>query len=337
MKSRKWFLTINNWCDEEWQKCLVEIKDTEYGICCKEVGAQGTPHLHLWLRYKNARTFKSIQKKFNRANIQEGKGRDSDQKYLKKDNEFEEFGTMEKQGKRNDIEVIKDIVKKGGTMSDIISESTSYQSMKCGELLLKYNELPRDSDQKYLKKDHEFEEFGTMEKQGKRNDIEVIKDIVKKGGTMSDIISESTSYQSMKCGELLLKYNELPREIEKIEVIWYYGESGSGKTKSIFDTEVNIFRPTTYKWWEGYDGHSVVLIDDFRPTFCSFVNLLKLTDIYPFRVQTKGGSRQVKYKKIYITSHLSPAQYYEELDKGDYLQLKRRITCLKCFDTEVKG
>jgi hypothetical protein len=154
---------------------------------------------------------------------------------------------------------------------------------------------------------------------------------------MSDIISESTSYQSMKCGELLLKYNELPREIEKIEVIWYYGESGSGKTKSIFDTEVNIFRPTTYKWWEGYDGHSVVLIDDFRPTFCSFVNLLKLTDIYPFRVQTKGGSRQVKYKKIYITSHLSPAQYYEELDKGDYLQLKRRITCLKCFDTEVKG
>lgn len=269
MKSRKWFLTINNYSDEEWNKALKEITQTEYGICCQEVGAQGTPHLHIWLRYKNARDFTSIQKKFPRANIQEGKGRDSDQDYLKKDNEYVEYGTREKQGKRNDLDTIKKIVKNGGNMNDIIDHSTSYQSMKCGELLLKYRETPRD--------------------------------------------------------------------VSPIEVIWFYGKSGSGKTKTIFDTEVDIFRPTTYKWWEGYDGHSVVLIDDFRPSFCSFVNLLKLTDIYPFRVQTKGGSRQVKYKKIYITSHLSPEQYYEDLEEGDYLQLKRRITRLKCFDTEVEG
>lgn len=269
MKSRKWFLTINNYSNEEWDTCIKEIKNTKYGICCREVGAQGTPHIHLWLHYSNARTFNSIQKKFNRANIQEGKG--------------------------------------------------------------------RDSDQSYLKKDGDFEEFGEMEKQGKRSDLDTIKKIVKNGGNMNDIINVSTSYQSMKCGELLLKYCEEPRPIEPIEVIWFYGKSGSGKSKTIFDTEVNLFRPTTYKWWEGYDGHTTVLVDDWRPNWCSFVNLLKLTDIYPFRVQTKGGSRQVKYNKIYFTSHLSPAQYFEELEESDYLQLKRRITLLKCFDTEVKG
>ena len=269
-KSRKWFLTINNWVDGDWIEAKSIIKNCSYGICCQEIGEKnGVPHLHIWLHFKNARSFKSLQKKFPRANIQVGKGLDSHQVYLKKDGKFEEFGVCEKQGKRNDI--------------------------------------------------HE------------------IKNIVNNGGNMQDIINVSTSYQSMKCGELLLKYCEQPRPIEKIEVIWFYGESGTGKSKTIFDTEVNIFRPTTYKWWEGYDGHTTVLVDDWRPSWCSFVNLLKLTDIYPFRVQTKGGSRQVKYKKIYFTSHLSPAQYFEDLDDSDYLQLKRRITLLKCFDTEVKG
>ena len=269
IKSRKWFLTINNWEEKEWSAACSEIKNCKYGICCKEVGAQGTPHLHIWLHYKNAISDKSIQKKFPRCWKQPGEGRDSDQSYLKKDGEYEEYGVIEKQGKRNDLEAIKEIVNNGGGMKEIIEVSTNYQSMRCGELLLKHLETPRD--------------------------------------------------------------------VSPIEVIWHYGVSGSGKTKTIFDTEVNIFRPTSYKWWEGYDGHSVVLIDDWRPSWCSFVNLLKLTDIYPFRVQTKGGSRQVKYKKIYFTSHLSPAQYYEDLDKGDYLQLKRRITRLMCFDTEVKG
>lgn len=266
---RKWFLTINNYSEKEWEMAKSEIKNCKYGLCCKEVGEEGTPHIHIWLHYKNARSDSSIQKKFKRANKQVGKGRDQDQSYLKKDGIFEEFGEMEQQGKRNDI-----------------------------------NE---------------------------------IKKIVKEGGKMEDIIDVSTSYQSMKCGELLLKYQETPREVGPIEVHWFYGKPETGKTRKIFDTEVNIFRPTTYKWWEGYDAHQVVLIDDWRPTWCSFVNLLKLTDIYPFRVQTKGGSRQAKYKKIYFTSHLSPREYFEELEDSDYLQLKRRITNLQCFDTEVKG
>ena len=93
---------------------------------------------------------------------------------------------------------------------------------------------------------------------------------------MNDVIGVSTSYQSMKCGELLLKYKEPARPVDKIEVYWFYGKSGSGKSKKVFDTEVNIFRPTTYKWWDGYDRNDVVLIDDWRPSWCSFVNLLKL-------------------------------------------------------------
>lgn len=268
---RRWFLTINNYSEKEWAKSQSEIKNTNYGICCKERGEKTkTPHIHVWLHFKNARSFKSIKKKFPRANIQVGKGTD--------------------------------------------------QQVR-----------------KYLTKEGKYVEFGEMQQQGKRNDIEDIKELISKGAGMKEIIKVSTSYQSMKCGELILKYQEKPREVKPIQVIWFWGAAGTGKTKKVFDTEVDIYRPTTYKWWEGYDKHKVVLIDDWRPTWCSFVNLLKLTDIYPFRVQCKGGSRQVRYEKIYFTSHSSPEEYFEALDKDDYEQLKRRITKTIHFDTEVKG
>ena len=35
-----------------------------------------------------------------------------------------------------------------------------------------------------------------------------------------------------------------------------------------------------YKFWEGYDGHDNVIIDDIRGDFCKFHQLLKLLDRY---------------------------------------------------------
>eukprot|EP00955_Chlamydomonas_euryale_P096662 365026-Chlamydomonas_euryale.AAC.1 len=52
------------------------------------------------------------------------------------------------------------------------------------------------------------------------------------------------------------------------EVRWYWGESGSGKTRAAHEW----LGPDTYtcmdniKWFQGYDRHECVLIDDFRRT-----------------------------------------------------------------------
>lgn len=259
MSKRKFFLTINNYSEAEWLGAVLEISKCQYGICCKEVGTEkNVPHIHVWLHYENARTFTSINKKFPRANIQEGKG--------------------------------------------------------------------RDSDQVYLKKDGAFVEHGTMEKQGKRNDIDTVKKIIKSGGSMVNVVDSVSSFQAIRGAELILKYYEPTRPIKPIKVFWFWGRAGSGKTKRVFDTEVDIFIPTSHKWWEGYDKHKVVLVDDWRPSWCSFENLLKLTDIYPFRVETKGGSRQTQYDTIYFTSHQSPREYFSEHTDDEYEQLNRRIT-----------
>lgn len=192
---------------------------------------------------------------------------------------------------------------------------------------------------KYCSKDENFLEWGTRPTgQGRRSDLENVKDIVKSGGKMIDIIDKSSNYQSLKMGEFLLKYLEKPREIKKIDVYWLWGESGSGKTKWVYDKfGTEVFRPVNEKWWEGYDGHKIVLLDDFRPEFCSFVRLLQLTDIYPFKVECKGGSRHIQYHTIIITAPVDASTMWRGETKESLEQIKRRITLEQKFGTEVKG
>lgn len=166
-------------------------------------------------------------------------------------------------------------------------------------------------------------------KRGERTDLEIARNIVKTTYKMRDVVEATTSCQAIRSSEIWLKYREPERRVGPIEVIWYWGESGSGKTRAVYEENEEVFRPTTYKWWEGYDGHEVVLFDEFRRDFCKFHELLALLDIYPYRVETKGGSRQMVATKIYITSCFSPENMYET--REDLYQLTRRITTIKEF------
>lgn len=192
---------------------------------------------------------------------------------------------------------------------------------------------------KYCSKDEDFIEWGDRPSgQGRRSDLDTVKELVKSGGKMKDVIDKGSNYQSLKMGEFLLKYLEKPREIKPIEVYWLYGESGTGKTKYVYDKYgTEVFRPVSDKWWEGYDGEKVVLLDDFRPAFCSFVRLLQFTDIYPFKVECKGGSRHVQYETIIITAPTDYSTMWSSETKEDLEQLKRRITLEQKFGTEVEG
>jgi len=184
-------------------------------------------------------------------------------------------------------------------------------------------------NQRYCEKDGNLLlEVGKPLQQGKRTDIERAVEIIKETQSVGAVLESVNNYQAVRHAELYLKYKEKKRPVAPIEVIWIHGTSGRGKTKKVYDDNEDVFTPTTYKWWEGYDGHKVVLIDDYRKDFCKYHELLKLLDIYPLRVETKGGSRQVQFNKIYITSCYSPYEMWGHRDgeTDGFQQLKRRIT-----------
>lgn len=177
--------------------------------------------------------------------------------------------------------------------------------------------------------------FGEPAKQGKRKDIDVVREVVRGGGGMRAVIENASSYQAAKFGELLLKYQEKGRDFEP-EVRWYYGSTGSGKTKAAFDEFPDAwFSQKDGQWFDGYDAHEVAVFDDFRKDFCKFHTLLRLLDRYPYRIENKGGSRQFLARVIIITCPWAPDVLYSNRDGEEVAQLERRIHVLKLFGNVV--
>jgi len=177
-------------------------------------------------------------------------------------------------------------------------------------------------------------ESGVMPTQGARNDIEQVRHELKEGANMRQIVDTAKSTQSIRMAEIYLKYHEKGRDW-KPEVKWFHGSTGSGKTRTAREwLEKDIYTCLeTGKWWEGYDAHENVLIDDFRKDFCKFHTLLKILDRYEYKVETKGGSRQLLAKKIAITCPYHPAEVYET--REDVKQLLRRIDEIICVGDAV--
>lgn len=182
----------------------------------------------------------------------------------------------------------------------------------------------------YCKKEKVFYEAGECPAPGRRTDVETVRQMVDEGQGMRSIVDCVNSFQAIRAAEVLLKYKEKPRDWEP-KVLWFYGPTGSGKTREAFSLcKEPWVSGRSLKWWEGYDAHENVIIDDFRGDFCTFHELLRILDRYEYRVETKGGSRQLRARLIVITCPCHPSKVYpncgERID-----QLLRRITEVRAF------
>ena len=180
----------------------------------------------------------------------------------------------------------------------------------------------------YCSKDGDFVEVGVMPEMGKRNDIKEVKDLVKSGKGMKEIIEVATNYQTLKIGEMLLKYLEKPRDY-KTYVIWIWGASGTGKTRQAYENLTQLYGVIPYikdrdtdKWFEGYDANEGVVLDEIDSE-SNYATLKKLCDRYPCRVETKGGMRQFLAKTIYITSLKSPLDLFRNKPQNGKEMIRR--------------
>jgi len=147
---------------------------------------------------------------------------------------------------------------------------------------------------------------------------------------------EATSFQAIQVAKEMLKYAEVKRTW-KPDVRWYHGSTGSGKTRSAVEEFPNAWMSgRNLKWWEGYDAHPEVIIDDFRRDFCTFHELLRILDRYEYRVETKGGSRQLLAKVMIITCPWAPEVLYSTRSSEDVSQLCRRIDNIRLFGNVVE-
>jgi len=184
----------------------------------------------------------------------------------------------------------------------------------------------------------EFISYGDWEAggQGCRPDLGKVRSLACAEGMRG--VTLTCNMQQIRVAEKFLSYHEEGRTW-KPSVMWLWGPTGTGKTQCahwLLGGLDFFVKSNGTKWWDGYDGHEGVIIDDFRDSWWELTETLGLLDRYTKPVETKGGWRQFLPKVIVVTSAKSPEACYASSGE-DLGQLLRRIDVVTKFRNEVGG
>ena len=180
-------------------------------------------------------------------------------------------------------------------------------------------------------------ESGTLpmgaNEQGFRSDLADVAVAIRNGARDRQIFEQF--------GESFIKYHrgiaaavslyQQPRQ-EPTRVYWYYGPTGTGKTRAAHSEAPSAYwKSCADQWWDGYHGQEDVILDDYRCDFCKFSHLLRLFDRYPLRLNVKGATVEFVAKRIFVTAPQKPQDMWAHRTEEDLGQLMRRITEVKNF------
>lgn len=216
-------------------------------------------------------------------------------------------------------------------LKKILKDDTIHLSIRMGK---------REEARKYCmkedtRKEGPWEEGKWVDKNpGRRTDIIEAKAMMDKGASY-DMVNDEYPSICAKYPRYVdrsidsKRYKDLPTK-RKVEVIVYYGEPGVGKTGRVYyeEKEEDVYpleNPGKKNlWFDGYEGQSVLLIDDFDGWM--ELSLLKhILDIYKRKYQVKGNFVTGCWKKVYITANVHPSLWFRCSDV-DYRALERRFT-----------
>lgn len=134
------------------------------------------------------------------------------------------------------------------------------------------------------------------------------------------------------------------REIYKpnLEVYYIWGESGTGKSKKVFDLlqkdePYDIVR-FSKGFWIGINQFNPVktcLYNDFRDFDMSILEFVNFIDYYKQQMNIKYCQSWLnQYERIFITSLKSPDEIYKKVVKNERERLLRRIKKMKIIHME---
>jgi len=175
--------------------------------------------------------------------------------------------------------------------------------------------------------------WGVIPEQGKRTDIDGVFALIKEGKSEQEILeTDPSTFIKYTNGIKRAMVLYAPLRSWKTTIFWWHGSTGSGKSREAFERYPDAYwKPPATKWWDGYDGQETVIIDDYRRDLCTFGELLRLFDRYPFYVETKGGTRSFVARQIIVTTPRTPRDTWQGRADEDLGQLMRRIEEVRLF------
>jgi len=170
----------------------------------------------------------------------------------------------------------------------------------------------------------QFELGERLLRRNNKRDWQQIWDAAKAGQLEDiDVAARVQHYRTIK--QIATDHLVAPEMERTVHVFW--GPTGTGKSRRAW-AEAGVAAypkdPRT-KFWCGYQGGTNVVIDEYRGGI-DISHILRWFDRYPVLVEVKGGAVVLRATEIWITSNISPDNWYPTLDAGTKAALLRRLT-----------
>lgn len=135
-----------------------------------------------------------------------------------------------------------------------------------------------------------------------------------KEGKLDEIDSKVFVHHYRTLRSIAADYQRIPSSTDSVTGIWYYGESGVGKTTIARTTHGDdYFLKAPTKWWDGYKGQDVVILDDLDKYHKALGYYVKMWgDKWPFVAEVKGSSMTIRPKNFIITSQYLPEDIWDD-------------------------
>lgn len=140
-----------------------------------------------------------------------------------------------------------------------------------------------------------------------------------------------THYRTLKV--IASDHKHMPPDNAVLNNYWYYGPSGTGKSRKAHTENPGAFLKNANKWWCDYKGEDVVIIEDIDKTHACLGHYFKIWgDHYAFPAEVKGSKINLRPKSIIITSNYHPADIWSDsqtvepiLRRYEVVEFKRSI------------
>jgi len=185
----------------------------------------------------------------------------------------------------------------------------------------------------YCSKQGDYIEIGKRSDQGKRNDLLEIAKLIKDGATLEEVaeIAPATYIRNYR-GIAHYQTLHIPHyQHDTVRGIWLHGPPGVGKThhaRLFAETKGDVFVKAQNKWFDGYKGEPVILLDDLDTPLLG--HYLKIwADKWSCNGEVKGGTTKLRHRYFIVTSNYTPEHLWKD-DEAMQQAVARRFKIITC-------
>lgn len=293
-QARKYQLTINNpiengdWTHENIHNKLMGFKSLVYYCMSDELAS--TYHTHIYVCFDKPVRFSTMKNAFPSAHIENAYGTSTENReYVFKEGKW-----------------LKD-AKRGTNLENTHEE---------------YGKMP-------------------MERQGARNDLVNLYEMLQEGKTNYEILEENPKFigqvERMDKVRQIIENERYKLVFRDLEVTYIYGDTGTGKTRGIMEKYGydKVYRVTDYKYpFDQYASQDVIVFEEFHSSL-PITSMLLYLDGYPVMLPCRYSNKVACYRKVYILSNIELDKQYIDLQRNDtktWCAFLRRIGTVVAYE-----